>query len=142
MCLQWWLSCSQPCLPQPLGTPAMVKMQLLWLVMSWVMKETAPISLHLPACGQPEPLVQSSTGCLSVTPLGPQKLCPHHGAGHSRVPGAVLGSWILKIWLGWDKLQPIPTECGSSSLVSGQRLSPCSCSTAGSNRAPQQLASP
>lgn len=87
-------------------------------------------------------------GCLSVPPLGPQKLCPHHrGRARSRpwvsnAQSPILGSWILKTWLGWDKLLPVPTESGGSSQTSHPQLFTLVHGAARSNRFSQQTAIP
>lgn len=67
-----------PCLPQPLGTPAVVKRQLLWFCT--VLGDGGNSALqHLPDCREPEPTVRGSMGGWSVTPQVPKNHVPVTG---------------------------------------------------------------
>lgn len=150
MRLQWWLSCSQPCLSptchSPWGHQLWCGCSSCGFVMFWVMKETALILQHLPDREEPEPPVRGSMGCLSVAPSAPQKLCPRHRAQWrpwvSNAWSPMLGFWILKTWLGWDKLLPVPTESGGSSQTSHLLPFTLVHGAARSIRFPQQMAGP
>lgn len=108
-------------LPQPLVTPTMVRMHLLWLCNVLGDNGNSP---HLPSarfCGEPDPQCGAAQSVCWWPPQVPRSSVPPAGQGTVDATGEQCLEpccGVLRTRLGWDKLLPVPTESRGSSQMS------------------------